>query len=201
MTHRAILHREIGIDVGHRVPDHGSKCRNPHGHRYRIIATCEGPVLDQAGNEENGMVVDFGNVKRYMMDWLDSVFDHGFVVYAYDKALMNMFFPGSDPIEVLSDYNAAWTEEKTTYLEAMKKNAHLSPIKLPHTDSTEQDPTGLKVIVVDYVPTAENLAKHMFELLSEPVSAHYGNDVKLVNIRLYETPNGWVDYPGMHFRT
>ena len=47
IKNRCELTRRIGIDMGHRVPDHGSKCRNPHGHRYEILATCEGPVINQ----------------------------------------------------------------------------------------------------------------------------------------------------------
>lgn len=197
MSNKVLLTREIGIDVGHRVPDHGSKCRNPHGHRYRIQATCEGPVIDQSGHEENGMIIDFGNVKRYMMDWLDSVFDHGFVVYRGDNAMMNMFFPGEDPEIVYKTYNAVWGRENNRYLGALtNKNNKWSqdPISLPRTCKSEQDPDGMKIIVVDYVPTAENLAKHMFNLLKLPIMAHYGNNVNLVKIKLYETPNGWVEY-------
>jgi len=198
MTQRCILHREIGIDVGHRVPDHGSKCRNPHGHRYRIIATCEGPVLNQSGHEENGMVVDFGNVKKYMMDWLDAVFDHGFVVYKGDTAMMNMFFPGKHSHDVVfEDFKFAWEQQQAAYLGAMSVGKETSAMDLPRTCQSEQDPNGMKIIVVDYIPTAENLARHMYELLKQPLEAHYGNDtIKLVNIRLYETPNGWVDFPG-----
>lgn len=205
MVKRCILHREIGIDVGHRVPDHGSKCRNPHGHRYRIIATCEGPVIDEAGNEENGMVLDFGNVKKYMMDFLDSVFDHGFVVYKGDKVMMNMFFQDRDPKEVFSKFKEDWDFKVKNYLTAVRNDFKggtwsTAPLYLKRTKPTEQDPDGLKIIVVDYVPTAENLAAHMFKLLKQPIEAHFPNDdIRLVNIRLYETPNGYVDYPGMKF--
>lgn len=33
---------------------------------------------------ENGMVIDFGNIKRYMMDIIDAIFDHAFVVSVAD---------------------------------------------------------------------------------------------------------------------
>jgi 6-pyruvoyltetrahydropterin/6-carboxytetrahydropterin synthase len=32
-------------DMGHRVPNHKSKCRNPHGHRYRLEVTIGGPLI------------------------------------------------------------------------------------------------------------------------------------------------------------
>lgn len=198
-----ILHRQIGIDLGHRIPDHGSKCKNPHGHRYSIVATCQGPVIDEAGNEENGMIVDFGNVKKYMMDFLDSVFDHGFVISRNDTALMNVFFPDDDHDEVLNRYRAIWARQCNDYCYKLccwnrlpDEEKVVEPIILPRTLHSEQDPEGMKIIVVDYVPTAENLAKHMYTLLGQPIKSHYRNDVKLVNLRLYETPNGWVDWPG-----
>ena len=184
-----ILHREIGIDVGHRVPDHKSKCRNPHGHRYRIIATCRGPIIDQHGHEENGMIIDFGNVKKYMMDWLDAVFDHGFVVYYKDDVMMKMFFPASYkfPSSILTNFNKIWEEQQENYSNVQE------PMHLPTTVDK------FKVIVVDYVPTAENLAKHMFSLLKKPIEQHYNGEVELINLRLYETPNGYVDYPGHQY--
>lgn len=206
MSQRCVISREIGIDVGHRVPDHGSKCRNPHGHRYRVIATCEGPVMDQKGNEENGMVVDFGNLKKYMMDIIDAVFDHGFVVYKGDKAMMDMFFPIHeayaestviDHVMVAENFKIAWQEKLDLYTYNVKNKLETKPLYLYRTSKSEQDPEGMKVIIVDYVPTAENLAKHFYEMLAPIIAAHYGEEViRLKKITLYETPNGWVDYEG-----
>lgn len=197
---RCIISREVQIDVGHRVPDHGSKCRNPHGHRYRVIATCEGPVMNQHGNEENGMVVDFGNLKKYMMDIIDAVFDHGFVVYSGDMAMMNMFFnDGQISKDVYAaipeNFKTMWQEKLDLYTYNVKNRLETKPLYLYRTKKSEQDPDGMKVIIVDYVPTAENLAKHFYEMLAPVIAAHYGEEViRLKKITLYETPNGWVDW-------
>ena len=201
---RCIISREVQIDVGHRVPDHGSKCRNPHGHRYRVIAVCEGPVMNQRGNEENGMVVDFGNLKKYMMDIIDAVFDHGFVVYSGDKAMMDMFFKIHedfkdstviDHIMVAENFKTMWQEKLNLYTYNVKNRLETKPLYLYRTNKSEQDPDGMKVIIVDYVPTAENLAKHFYEMLAPIIAAHYGEEViRLKKITLYETPNGWVDW-------
>jgi 6-pyruvoyltetrahydropterin/6-carboxytetrahydropterin synthase len=80
--------RWIEIDMGHRVPDHGSKCRNPHGHRYRIELTVTGPVRDERGNEEDGMVVDFAMLNDSLMKVIDEPYDHGFTVAHHDIALI-----------------------------------------------------------------------------------------------------------------
>jgi 6-pyruvoyltetrahydropterin/6-carboxytetrahydropterin synthase len=43
------------------------------------------------------------------------------------------------------------------------------------------------------VPTAENLAKVAFDLLEGAYRDTFGNNLKLERVRLFETPNNWVD--------
>ena len=39
------IRRYVETDTGHRVPNHKSKCRHMHGHRYRFEAEIEGDVV------------------------------------------------------------------------------------------------------------------------------------------------------------
>lgn len=176
-----IVHREIQIDCGHRVPDHASKCRSPHGHRYRIVATCGGEVLSEPGNPENGMVIDFGNIKMAMMDVLDAIFDHAFVMSHRDTRMMDWYFPEEDPNQVQKRYKTVIDNQLSAY------GTECDAIKLPRGID------GYKVVPVNYTPTAENMARHMFDLMDIALS-HRTNELRLVNIRLYETPNCYVDY-------
>ena len=50
-----------------------------------------------------------------------------------------------------------------------------------------------KTVILDRVPTAENLARIAFEQLDTVYRDTYGNDLRLHQIRLYETPNCWAD--------
>ena len=52
---------------------------------------------------------------------------------------------------------------------------------------------GHKTVVLDRIPTVENLALIAFEILSKVYDAHYGIDLRLKRVRLYETPNCWAD--------
>ena len=185
------IHREIGIDVGHRVPDHQSKCRSPHGHRYRVITTCTGDIVQDFGHPEHGMVIDFGNIKQYMMDIVDAIFDHAFVISVADSVMMEMYFPGEDAAEILRQYQASTDDQLGRYCATADKQA----IKLPRTLYSEQDKDGMKIVPVPFSPTAENMAAYMFYLLDKPMQAHFDTaPIKLINIRLFETPNGWVDH-------
>ena len=53
----------LEFDAGHRIPNHKSQCRNLHGHRYAIEITLSGDIIQQEGASENGMVMDFSDVK------------------------------------------------------------------------------------------------------------------------------------------
>ena len=48
-------------------------------------------------------------------------------------------------------------------------------------------------MVLDRVPTAENLARIAFERLDKVYRDTYGNHLELAQVRLYETPNCWAD--------
>jgi 6-pyruvoyltetrahydropterin/6-carboxytetrahydropterin synthase len=52
---------------------------------------------------------------------------------------------------------------------------------------------GHKTVVLDRVPTAENLARIAFDLLDRAYRDSYGNHLRLEQVRLYETPNCWAD--------
>lgn len=52
---------------------------------------------------------------------------------------------------------------------------------------------GHKTILLDVVPTAENLAFTAFQILEPLYRDHYGRHLELERVRLYETPNCWAD--------
>jgi len=83
--------KEIQFDAGHRVPNHDSKCRNPHGHRYRVVACAVGRIVQERGAPDEGMLVDFNRLKSFMVERIHDVLDHGFIVYTGDKELWQCF--------------------------------------------------------------------------------------------------------------
>ena len=50
-----------------------------------------------------------------------------------------------------------------------------------------------KTVVLDCIPTAENLAETAFRILDAVYRDVYGNQLRLEQVRLYETPNCWAD--------
>ncbi|MCF8149276.1 MAG: 6-carboxytetrahydropterin synthase QueD [Burkholderiaceae bacterium] len=139
--------RRLEFDAGHRIPNHLSQCRHLHGHRYALEITLGGGVIDAAGRPDDGMVMDFSEVKTIAKQHVVDAWDHAFLVWRGDPLVMD--FLGSLP-----DH---------------------------------------KTIVLDLVPTAENLARIAFSILEPLYRDTYGNHLHLERIRLYETPNCWAD--------
>ena len=79
--------RKLEFDAGHRIPDHKSQCRNLHGHRYTVLITLTGAVLDQDGVSDNGMIMDFSDIKALATEHLVARWDHAFLVYEEDAAV------------------------------------------------------------------------------------------------------------------
>jgi len=140
--------RRLEFDAGHRIPNHNSQCKHLHGHRYTIEITLSGDVVTTEGVSEQGMVMDFSDVKHIAKERVVDKWDHAFLVYRGDKAVLD--FLNSLP--------------------------------------------GHKTVVLDVIPTAENLAKVAFDLLLDAYHDNYGNQLRLERVRLYETPNNWADH-------
>jgi 6-pyruvoyltetrahydropterin/6-carboxytetrahydropterin synthase len=85
------ISKQIEWDMGHRVTNHKSKCRNLHGHRYKAEITVEGNLVDIGGSSDEGMVIDFGDLKEIAMKYIYDVLDHGFMLWNKDKILVNFF--------------------------------------------------------------------------------------------------------------
>jgi len=48
-------------------------------------------------------------------------------------------------------------------------------------------------VIMEHVPTVENLANAAFGILQPVFSKAFGGRLELSSIRLYETPNCWAD--------
>jgi 6-pyruvoyltetrahydropterin/6-carboxytetrahydropterin synthase len=85
---RMLITRRLEFDAGHRIPNHVSQCRHLHGHRYAVEITLSGKIIDTEGASEQGMVMDFSEVKHIARRVLVDQWDHAFLVYAGDRELV-----------------------------------------------------------------------------------------------------------------
>ena len=78
------IRRWVETDTGHRVPNHKSKCRNMHGHRYRWEVEIEGDIVEKPNVSDEGMLIDFSDVSEILTKHIHDVVDHAFIVYEND---------------------------------------------------------------------------------------------------------------------
>ena len=83
--------RNHDFSAGHKVTGHENKCRHLHGHNYRIHFTVQ---LD-TGLDDIGRVLDFSAIKDRLCDWLESQWDHRFLIYKNDPdvSVLRQHFP------------------------------------------------------------------------------------------------------------
>jgi 6-pyruvoyltetrahydropterin/6-carboxytetrahydropterin synthase len=149
-----IVSKEIEFDAGHRVPNHSSKCRNPHGHRYRVRVSISGDLVTEPGSSSEGMLADFGDLKQLLMDRVHDVYDHGFVIYAGDEIMKRVFAVAAK-------------------------------------DAREMAELEFKVIVVPWIPTAENFARSIYN----DVAIHVAKmGFKVYQVEVFETPTSRAVY-------
>jgi 6-pyruvoyltetrahydropterin/6-carboxytetrahydropterin synthase len=177
--------RSIGVDYGHRVMTHGSKCKSIHGHRGTIEVTCAGSSLHQSG-EQSEMVLDFGFLKEVMMSVIDRSIDHGFVACIDDKELLAHLLPSeANPIEPIG-YIKTSLDEQGYWLSTQEQKTKLNTL------------LNTKLYVITHIPTSERLAEHFFKRLKGPVYEQSNGIGHLMNLRFWETPSCYADYPGFN---
>ncbi len=93
----------LEFDAGHRIPNHKSKCRNLHGHRYVIEITLSGDIIQHEQASEDGMVMDFSDVKQIARDSVVDVWDHAFLVYKNDTVIRDFLDTLPDHKTVIFD--------------------------------------------------------------------------------------------------
>jgi 6-pyruvoyltetrahydropterin/6-carboxytetrahydropterin synthase len=74
--------REINFCYGHRLLNYAGKCRHLHGHNGRVIIAFQAAELDQ-----QGMVLDFSEIKGVVSRWIDDHLDHRMVLNRSDPVV------------------------------------------------------------------------------------------------------------------
>ena len=71
--------KQFSFETGHALYGYDGKCKNVHGHSYKLSVTVIGkPILDNT-NVKFGMVIDFTDLKAIVREEIVDVFDHATV--------------------------------------------------------------------------------------------------------------------------
>ena len=72
------LTTEHSFDAAHFLAGYHGKCKNIHGHRWRVVVTIAAKELEKEG-QMRGMLVDFGDLKKDLKKMLSRM-DHALIV-------------------------------------------------------------------------------------------------------------------------
>jgi len=69
-----IVRRRFEFEAAHRLPNHPGKCRELHGHSYKLAVEIDRPV-----DATSGMAIDFGDLKKTVTAAVVARLDHRYL--------------------------------------------------------------------------------------------------------------------------
>ena len=72
----------FSFETAHILDGYDGKCKNVHGHSYKLFVTLKGVPIDDIHHEKNGMVMDFGDLKSIVNEEIVDVWDHAIMLNA-----------------------------------------------------------------------------------------------------------------------
>ncbi|WP_298478533.1 6-carboxytetrahydropterin synthase [uncultured Maribacter sp.] len=71
--------KQFNFETGHALFGYDGKCRNVHGHSYKLSVTVIGTPITDKSHVKLGMVIDFGDLKKIVKEEIVDQFDHATV--------------------------------------------------------------------------------------------------------------------------
>ena len=71
--------KQFSFETGHALYGYDGKCKNVHGHSYKLSVTVIGKPISDNSNVKFGMVIDFSDLKKIVKEEIVDVFDRATV--------------------------------------------------------------------------------------------------------------------------
>ena len=71
--------KQFSFETGHALYGYDGKCKNVHGHSYKLSVTVIGKPISDNSNVKFGMVIDFSDLKKIVKEEIVDIFDHATV--------------------------------------------------------------------------------------------------------------------------
>jgi len=197
MSHWSIT-KSFEFCYGHRVhtqvvnpqlaDDTRCACRHLHGHQGRVDVTLTSLVL------ENAMVLDFRNLE-FLKHIIDRVFDHKMVLDTNDPLIRDLV-----PTPPAS-YASCIPIVPLPLLASLHVNAsHVLPTLIHLMGSPAQQEMLEGLVFVPFVPTSENFAKFIYDIVVAKLNQVFAPDADnphpfyVSSVTFHETPKSYSTY-------
>lgn len=133
--------KQFSFETGHALYGYDGKCKNVHGHSYKLSVTVIGKPISDNTNVKYGMVIDFGDLKKIVKEEIVDVFDHATV---FNKNTPHVELAKElqkrDHSVLLVDYQPTSEMMVIDFAEKIKQrlpeNIKLHALRLQETDSS-----------------------------------------------------------------
>ena len=122
--------KELYFCYGHRLMNHGGKCRHLHGHSVKASITIEAPTLNN-----DGMVCDFAEIRDAAETYINNELDHNLLLHK-DDPLIPALEAGGERFRALTEHPTAEVLAKEIYEAVKKSNLSVREVTLWETASS-----------------------------------------------------------------
>ena len=132
--------KQFSFEMAHALRNYDGLCRNIHGHSYKMDITLAGQPLHDETSPKNGMVMDFGDLKKLVNEEIISLLDHALVLNdKTDTQLIEVLKQNYEKI-VTVDFQPT-TENLLNFIAnklktRLPENVNLCRIRLRETDTS-----------------------------------------------------------------
>ncbi|MDY6799843.1 MAG: 6-carboxytetrahydropterin synthase [Bacteroidota bacterium] len=72
--------KQFNFEIAHALWNYDGPCANIHGHSYKMFVTVIGEPIEDENNPKNGMVIDFGDLKKIVNAEIVHPLDHAIIL-------------------------------------------------------------------------------------------------------------------------
>lgn len=133
--------KQFNFETGHALYGYDGKCKNVHGHSYKLSVTVIGSPITDTSNVKYGMVIDFSDLKKIVKEEIVDIFDHATVFNKNTPhiELANELETRGHHV-ILVEYQPTSENMVIDFAQKIKnrlpQNIHLFSLKLQETDSS-----------------------------------------------------------------
>lgn len=180
-----IITRKCNFDSGHRVMNEFMKCYNIHGHTY--LAECS---WSHKNMEEIGYAIDFKEIKRVFLQWIDDILDHGMILNPHDTKLIETTREYGTKLWLMS--LAGEGQYCNPSVENITREVFLAMEILTNVLYGNSD-TGLKVYEIKIFETPNCASTCRIQSISDSERTNFYNQ-NYESIRAYALEKGKLEY-------
>jgi len=166
--------KSIDVDFAHHVSGHTGKCINIHGHTWKFEVTIGSRELDK-----NGFVVDFGVLKKKVLEPVKEILDHSLVLS------LNTFIKIEQQLCDIGKVLICTRPDTIPALIDDMSGQRMSDLY----GGTLYECGGINVTAFSFTPTSERLAEWLHEVARqrlEQMDPTKNRMIKIIEAKVYE---------------